>query len=73
MELWWASRVEQNKRHVSTRKIRGKSLLRTRSNYRESECNKPRRATSPALSIYILSSIVIIFSLPDAASSVPFD
>eukprot|EP00985_Skeletonema_marinoi_P017869 scaffold9887_cov133-Skeletonema_marinoi.AAC.1 len=35
MEYWWAFRpVEQNKRHVSTRQIRGKNL-RTRSNYRE--------------------------------------
>eukprot|EP00975_Prorocentrum_lima_P055155 11564329-Prorocentrum_lima.AAC.1 len=38
---------------ISTRQIRRKSL-RTRSNYRESECNKPRRVTPPALSIYII-------------------
>eukprot|EP00984_Skeletonema_dohrnii_P012295 scaffold4978_cov122-Skeletonema_dohrnii-CCMP3373.AAC.2 len=44
--------AKQNKRHVSTRQIIGKSL-RTRSTTEKSECNKPRHITSPALSIYI--------------------
>eukprot|EP00984_Skeletonema_dohrnii_P019959 scaffold9654_cov77-Skeletonema_dohrnii-CCMP3373.AAC.1 len=44
--------AKQNKRHVSTRQIIGKSL-RTRSTTEKSECNKPRHVTSPALSIYI--------------------